>query len=100
MPGGKLAPEAGGAVGMRLGGVVGPDIEGVVAGGGDTPAGLLAVGCTDEDRAMISLGTGALVVAASLNDASAGLVGREVIDALAPGAVVANVARGGLVENV
>ncbi|QFU08640.1 Xylulose kinase [Rhodobacteraceae bacterium THAF1] len=35
----------------------------VVTGGADTPVGALAVGCTGPEHAMISLGTGALVIA-------------------------------------
>jgi hydroxypyruvate reductase 2 len=50
------------------------------------------------DAAALAADSDALVVACALNDATRHIVGRRVLDALGPGGVVVNVARGGNVD--
>lgn len=50
------------------------------------------------DARALAADSDALVVACALNDATRGVVGRHVLDALGPGGVLVNVARGGVVD--
>lgn len=50
------------------------------------------------DARALAADSDALVVACALNDATRRVVGRHVLDALGPGGVLVNVARGGVVD--